>query len=162
MKPYYFIMEDICEIAKKENATLGEITQIMEDMGEWAKSVSQKIMTTKFFRPEDEESAVYALGDALLDMFNAFDTDQLRIENGTEFRHGTIFNADSLPIYTIPGAEFYSEDGEKYNRISDIPVGVVCFFWYNDSPFSSFIKLPRPRTGEIVLRDIPMTDFNND
>lgn len=161
MKAYYYLLMDIHKVAKQENAPLGEITQIMEDIGEWAKAASQRIMATKFSRPEDEENTVSVLGDALLDLFAAFGTEPLQIENGASFKYGTVFNADDLPLFTIHGAEFYTEDGEKYDRISQIPVGVVCFFWYNNNPFGSFIKLPRTRTGEIVLRDIPMTDFNN-
>ena len=79
MKDYYTIMMDIYEAAEGGNATLGEIAQIMEDMREWVKAASQKIIGTKFSCPEDEESAISALGDDLLDMFDAFDTGKLRI-----------------------------------------------------------------------------------
>ena len=140
MKDYYTIMMDICEAAKG-NVTLCEITQIMEDMREWAKATSQKIMDTKFSCPEDEESAISALGDALLDMFDAFDTDKLRIEDGTSFQFGTVFNSDKQPVFTIYGAEFYSEDGKRYNSFSEIPVDEVICYWYNDVPRSWFMKL---------------------
>ena len=140
MKDYYSIFIDICEAAKG-NVTLGEITQIMEDMREWAKATSQKIMDTKFSCPEDEESAISALGDALLDMFDAFDTDKLRIENGTSFQFGTVFDSYQQPVFTIYGAEFYSEDGKKYNRICEIPVDEVICYWYNGVPRGWFMKL---------------------
>ena len=141
MKDYYFIIEDIHKIAKKENATLGEITQIMEEVGEWAKAASQRIMTTRFSRPKDEESAISALGNALLDLFDAFDTDKLKAENGTEFKFGTVFNSEQQPVFTIHGIEFYSEDGKKYDRFSEIPVNVVVCYWYNGVPRGWFIKL---------------------
>ena len=140
MKAYYYILMDIHNAAKKET-TLGEITQIMEDIGEWAKAASQRIMTTRFFRPEDEERAISALGNALLDLFDVFDTDKLRIEDGTEFKFGTVFNSEQQPVFTIHGAEFYSEDGKKYNRFSEIPVDVVVCYWYNDIPRGWFMKL---------------------
>lgn len=141
MKNYYDIMIDICKTVKNDYVPLGKITQIMEDVGKWAKAVSQKIMATHFPRPEDEENAVSALGDALLDMFDAFDTDKLRIEDGTSFQFGTVFNSEQQPIFTIHGAEFYSEDGKKYNRFSEIPVDVVVCYWYNDAPRGWFMKL---------------------
>lgn len=141
MKAYYYILMDIHNAAKKENATLGEITQIMEDIGEWAKAASQRIMTTRFFRPEDEEKAISALGNALLDLFDAFDTDKLRIEDGTEFRFGTVFNSEQQSVFTIHGIEFYSEDGKKYNRFSEIPVDVVVCYWFNNIPRGWFMKI---------------------
>lgn len=141
MKAYYYLLMDIHKAAKKDNATLGEITQIMEDIGEWAKAASQRIMTTSFFRPEDEESAISALGNALLDLFDAFDTNKLRIEDGTEFRFGTVFNSEQQPVFTIHGIEFYSKDGKKYNHFSEIPVDVVMCYWYNDVPRGWFMKL---------------------
>ena len=131
---------DIYEAAEGK-VTLGEITKILEDIGEWAKATSQEIMDTKFSCPEDEESAISALGDDLLDMFNAFDTDKLRIEEGTSFQFGTVFNSEQQPILTIHGIEFYSEDGKKYNRFSEIPVNVVVCYWYNDVPRGWFMKL---------------------
>lgn len=140
MKDYYTIMMDIYEAAEGK-VTLGEITKILEDIGEWAKATSQEIMDTKFSCPEDEESAISALGDDLLDMFNAFDTDKLRIEEGTSFQFGTVFNSEQQPILTIHGIEFYSEDGKKYNRFSEIPVNVVVCYWYNDVPRGWFMKL---------------------
>lgn len=140
MRNYYCILMDICEVAK-ENTTLGEITQIMEDMRGWVEVQSQKIMNTKFSCPEDEESAISALGKALLGLFDAFDTDKLRIEDGTEFKFGTVFNSEQQPVFTIHGAEFYSEDGKKYNRFSEIPVDVVVCYWYNDVPRGWFMKL---------------------
>lgn len=150
MKPYYFIIEDIHKIAKKENATLGEITQIMEEVGEWAKAASQRIMTTRFFRPKDEASAVSALGNALLDLFDAFDTDKLKAENGTEFKFGTVFNSDQQPVFTIYGAEFYSENGKKYNRFSEIPVDEVICYWYNNTPCGWFMKVTN-HENQIIL-----------
>lgn len=140
MRNYYCILMDICEVAK-ENTTLGEITQIMEDMRGWAEVQSQKIMNTKFSCPEDEEGAISALGKALLGLFDAFDTDKLRIEDGTEFKFGTVFNSEQQPVFTIHGAEFYSEDGKKYNRFSEIPVDVVVCYWYNNVPRGWFMKL---------------------
>lgn len=140
MKDYYTIMMDIYEAAEG-NVTLDEITQIMEDIGEWAKAASQKIMDTKFSCPEDEENAISALGDDLLDMFDAFDTDKLRIEDGANFQFGTVFNIYQQPVFTIHGIEFYSEDGKKYNRFSEIPVNVVVCYWYNDVPRGWFMKL---------------------
>lgn len=140
MKAYYYILMDIHNAAKKET-TLGEITQIMEDIGEWAKAASQRIMTTRFFRPEDEERAISALGNALLDLFDAFDTDKLKAENGTEFKFGTVFDSDQQPVFTIHGAEFYTEDGKKYNSISKIPVDEVVCYWYNSVPRGWFMKL---------------------
>lgn len=131
---------DICEAAK-ENATLGEITQIMEDMRGWAEVQSQKIMNTKFSCPEDEEGVISALGKSLLDLFDAFDNEHLKIENGTSFQFGTVFNNEQQPVFTIHGAEFYSEDGKKYNRFSEIPVDVVVCYWYNDVPRGWFMKL---------------------
>lgn len=139
MKDYYTIMMDICEAAKG-NVTLGEITKIMEDMREWAKATSQKIMDTKFSCPEDEESAISALRNVLLDMFDAFDTGKLRIEDGTSFQFGTVFDSDQQPVFTIYGAEFYSEDGKKYNRISEIPVDKAICYWYNGVPRGWFMK----------------------
>ena len=133
-------MMNICEAAKG-NVTLGEITQIMEDMREWAKSTSQKIMDTKFSCPEDEESAISALGDVLLGMFDAFDTDKLSIAEGTSFQFGTVFDSYQQPVFTIYGAEFYSKDGKKYNRFSEIPVNVVVCYWYNDVPRGWFMKV---------------------
>lgn len=141
MKNYYSIMCDIHESTKKGYTPLGKITRIMEDMGEWAKAASQRIMTTRFFRPEDEENAVSALGDALLDMFNAFDTNKLRIEDGTSFQFGTVFNSEQQPVFTIHGSEFYAENGKKYNRFSEIPVDVVVCYWYKDVPRGWFMKL---------------------
>ena len=140
MRNYYCILMDIC-VAAKENATLGEITQIMEDMREWAEVQSQKIMNTKFNYSEDEESAISALGKSLLDLFDAFDDEHLKIENGTSFQFGTVFNNEQQPVFTIHGAEFYSEDGKKYNRFSEIPVDVVVCYWYNDIPRGWFMKL---------------------
>lgn len=140
MRNYYCILMDICEAAK-ENATLGEITQIMEDMREWAEVQSQKIMNTKFNCSEDEESAISALGKTLLGLFDAFDDEHLKIENGTSFQFGTVFNNEQQPVFTIHGAEFYSEDGKKYNRFSEIPVDVVVCYWYNDVPRGWFMKL---------------------
>lgn len=140
MKDYYTIMMDICEAAK-ENATLGEITQIMSSMREWAKAASQKIMDTKFSCPEDEEDAVSTLGEMLLGMFDAFEIDHLKIENGTSFKFGTVFDSEHQPVFTIHGTEFYSEDGEKYDHISDIPVGRAVSYWYNNNPHGWFMKL---------------------
>lgn len=140
MRNYYCILMDICEAAK-ENATLGEITQIMEDMRGWAEVQSQKIMNTKFSCPEDEEGVISALGKSLLDLFDAFDNEHLKIENGTSFQFGTVFNNEQQPVFTIHGAEFYSEDGKKYNRFSEIPVDVVVCYWYNDVPRGWFMKL---------------------
>ena len=140
MKDYYTIMMNIYEAAER-NVTLGEITKIMEEVREWAKATSQKIMNTKFSCPEDEESAISALGNALLDLFDAFDKDELRIENGTSFQFGTVFDSDQQPVFTIHGAEFYSEDGKRYNRFSEIPVNVVVCYWYNDVPRGWFMKL---------------------
>ena len=97
-------------------------------------------MDTKFSCPEDEESAISALGDDLLDMFNAFDTDKLRIENGTSFQFGTVLDIYQQPVFTIYGAEFYSEDGKKYNHISEIPVDEVICYWYNGVPRGWFMK----------------------
>lgn len=140
MKDYYSIFIDICEAAKG-NATLGEITQIMEDMREWAKAASQKIMDTKFSCPEDEEGDVSILGEVLLGMFDTFDTAKLKIENGTSFQFGTVFDSDQQPVFTIHGAEFYTEDGKKYNSISKIPVDEVVCYWYNSVPRGWFMKL---------------------
>ena len=78
---------------------------------------------------------------AMLDLFDAFDKDELRIENGTSFQFGTVFDSDQQPVFTIHGAEFYSEDGKRYNRFSEIPVNVVVCYWYNDVPRGWFMKL---------------------
>ena len=162
MKNYYSVMCDIHNIAKKGNAPLGEITQIMEDIGEWAKAASQRIMATKFFRPEDEENAVSALGDALLDMFDAFDTNKLRIEDGTSFQFGTVFNNEQQPVFTIHGAEFYSEDGKKYNRFSEIPVDVVVCYWYKDIPRGWFMKLTNYKNPKKPLfLELEKTEIND-
>ena len=141
---------------------LGEITQIMEDIVEWAKATSQKIMNTKFSCPEDEESAISALGDDLLEMFDAFDTDKLRIENGTSFQFGTVFNSDKQPVFTIYGAEFYSEDGKKYDCFSEIPVNVVVCYWYNDVPRGWFMKLTNhedPKKPLFIELEKPEVDY---
>lgn len=156
MEDYYTIMMNIYEAAEGGNATLGEITQIMEDMREWVKAASQKIIGTKFSCPEDEESAISALGDDLLDMFDAFDTDKLRIENGTSFQFGTVFDIYQQPVFTIYGAEFYTEEGERYKELSEVPMGVICSWWFNECPHSFFIKMPHPRTGKPVV--VPCDD----
>ena len=162
MKNYYSIMCDICETAKNDYAPLGKITQIMEDIGKWAKAVSQKIMVTHFFRPEDEENAVSALGDALLDMFDAFDTDKLRIEDGTSFQFGTVFNNEQQPVFTIHGAEFYAEDGKKYNRFSEIPVDVVVCYWYNNIPCGWFMKLTNYKDPKKpIFIELEKTEIND-
>lgn len=161
MKDYYTIMMDICEAAKG-NVTLGEITQIMEDMREWAKATSQKIMDTKFSCPEDEESAISALGDVLLGMFDAFDTNKQRIEDGTSFQFGTVFDNYKQPVFTIYGAEFYSEDGKKYNRFSEIPVNVVVCYWYNDVPRGWFMKVTNynePKKPLFIELEKPEVDY---
>lgn len=161
MKDYYTIMMDIYEAAEG-NVTPGEIIKIMEEVGEWAKDASQSIMDTKFSCPEDEESAISALGDDLLDMFNAFDTDKLRIEEGTSFQFGTVFNSEQQPILTIHGIEFYSEDGKKYNRFSEIPVNVVVCYWYNDVPRGWFMKLTdynEPKKPFFIELEKPEVDY---
>lgn len=140
MRNYYCILMDICKAAK-EKATLGEITQIMEDMREWAEVQSQKIMNTKFSCPEDEKGAISALGKALLGLFDAFDNEHLKIENGTSFQFGTVFDSDQQSVFTIYGAEFYTEDCKRYNRISEIPVDKIVCYWYNNSPRGWFMKL---------------------
>ena len=140
MRNYYCILMDICEVAK-ENATLGEITQIMEGMREWAEVQSQKIMNTKFNCPEDEEGAISALGKSLLGLFDAFDNEHLKIENGTSFQFGTVFDSNQQPVFTIYGAAFYTEDGKRYDRISEIPVDKIVCYWYNGTPHGWFMKL---------------------
>ncbi len=154
MKAYYDIMTDIHKAAKQGNAPLGEITQIMEDIGEWAKTASQRIMATKFFHPHDEENAISALGDALLGMFDTFGTDPLQIENGTSFRFGTVFNSEEQPVFTIYGAEFYTENGERYDRISKIPTGEIVCYWYNNAPRGWFMKLTNHKTGKPFISEI--------
>ena len=140
MRNYYCILMDIYKAAKG-NVTLGEIIQIMEDMREWAEVQSQKIMNTKFNYSEDEESAISALGKSLLGFFDAFDNEHLKIENGTSFQFGTVFDSNQQPVFTIHGAEFYTEDGKKYNSISKIPVDEVVCYWYNSVPRGWFMKL---------------------
>ena len=140
MRNYYCILMDICKAAKG-NVTLGEIIQIMEDMREWAEVRSQEIMNTKFNCSEDEESAISALGKSLLGFFDAFDNEHLKIENGTSFQFGTVFDSNQQPVFTIHGAEFYTEDGKKYNSISKIPVDEVVCYWYNSVPRGWFMKL---------------------
>ena len=119
---------------------LGEIIQILKDIGEWAKVQSERILTTPFLNPEHEEENIKELGEALLFIFDNFGIDSLRHRNGTSFQFGTVFDSYQQPVFTIYGAEFYSEDGKKYNRISEIPVGVFVCYWYNDVPRGWFRK----------------------
>ena len=124
-----------------DGGRLCEITQIMEDIGEWAKVQSERILTTPFLNPEHEEENIKELGEALLFIFDNFGIDSLRYRNGTSFQFGTVFDSDKQPVFTIHGIEFYSEDGKKYNRFSEIPVNVVVCYWYNDVPRGWFMKL---------------------
>ena len=41
-----------------DGGRLGEITQIMKDIGEWAKVQSERILTTQFLNPEHEEANI--------------------------------------------------------------------------------------------------------
>ena len=120
---------------------LGEIIQILKDIGEWAKVQSERILTTPFLNPEHEEANIAELGEALLFIFDNFGIDSLRYRNGTSFQFGTVFDSDQQPVFTIHGIEFYSEDGKKYNRFSEIPVDEVICYWYNNVPRSWFMKL---------------------
>lgn len=120
---------------------LDEITQILKDIGEWAKVQSERILTTPFLNPEHEEENIKELGEALLFIFDNFGIDSLRYRNGTSFQFGTVFNSEQQPVFTIHGIEFYSEDGKKYDRFSEIPVNVVVCYWYNDVPRGWFMKL---------------------
>ena len=124
-----------------DGGRLGEITQILKDIGEWAKVQSERILTTPFLNPEHEEANIAELGEALLFIFDNFGIDSLRYRNGTSFQFGTVFNSEHQPVFTIHGIEFYSEDGKKYNRFSEIPVDVVVCYWYNDVPRGWFMKL---------------------
>lgn len=124
-----------------DRGRLGEITQIMEDIVEWAKVQSERILTTPFLNPEHEETNIAELGEALLFIFDNFGIDSLRYRNGTSFQFGTVFNSEQQPVFTIHGIEFYSEDGKKYNSFSEIPVNVVVCYWYNDVPRGWFMKL---------------------
>lgn len=123
-----------------DGGRLGEITKVMEDIGEWAKVQSERILTTPFLNPEHEEANIAELGEALLFIFDNFGIDSLRYRNGTSFQFGTVFNSERQPVFTIRGIEFYSEDGKKYNRFSEIPVNVVVCYWYNDVPRGWFMK----------------------
>lgn len=162
MKNYYSIMEDIHETTKNGYAPLGKVTQIMESIGKWAEAESQKIIATRFSCPEDEENAISALGDGLLDMFNAFNTNKLRIEDGTSFQFGTVFNSEQQPVFTIHGTEFYSEDGKKYNRFSEIPVDVVVCYWYKDVPRGWFMKLTNYKNPKKPLfLELEKTEVND-
>lgn len=118
-----------------------EIIQIMEDIVEWAKVQSERILTTPFLNPEHEEATIAELGKELLFIFDNFGIDSLRHRNGTSFQFGTVFNSDKQPVFTIYGAEFYSENGKKYNSFSEIPVDEVICYWYNSTPRGWFMKL---------------------
>lgn len=124
-----------------DGGRLCEITQIMEDIGKWAKVQSERILTTPFLNPEHEEANIAELGEALLFIFDNFGIDSLRHRNGTSFQFGTVFDSYQQPVFTIYGAEFYSENGKKYNHISEIPVDEAICYWYNSVPRSWFIKL---------------------
>ena len=117
-----------------------EIIQIMKDIGEWAKVQSERILTTPFLNPEYEEANIAELGEALLFIFDNFGIDNLRYRNGTSFQFGTVFNSDKQPVFTIYGAEFYSEDGKRYNSFSEIPVDKAICYWYNGVPRGWFMK----------------------
>ena len=140
MSIYYPNIVKIHDIMN-DGGRLGEITQIMEDIGEWAKVLSERILTTPFLNPEHEEANIAELGEALLFIFDNFGIDNLRYRNGTSFQFGTVFDSDQQPVFTIYGAEFYSEDGKKYNRISEIPVDEAICYWYNGIPRGWFMKL---------------------
>lgn len=139
-----------------DGGRLGEITQIMEDIGKWAKVQSERILTTPFLNPEHEEENIKELGEALLFIFDNFGIDSLRYRNGTSFRFGTVFDSDQQPVFTIYGAEFYTEEGERYKELSEVPMGVICSWWFNEYPHSFFIKMPHPRTGKPVV--VPCDD----
>ena len=145
-----------------DGGRLGEITQIMEDIGEWAKVQSERILTTPFLNPEHEEANIAELGEALLFIFDNFGIDSLRYRNGTSFQFGTVFDSDQQPVFTIYGAEFYSEDGKKYNRFSEIPVNVVVCYWYNDVPRGWFMKLTNynePKKPLFIELEKPEVDY---
>lgn len=141
---------------------LGEITQILKDIGEWAKVQSERILTTPFLNPEHEEANIAELGEALLFIFDNFGIDSLRYRNGTSFQFGTVFDSEQQPVFTIHGIEFYSEDGKKYNSFSEIPVNVVVCYWYNDVPRGWFMKLTNhedPKKPLFIELEKPEVDY---
>ena len=145
-----------------DGGRLGEITQIMEDIGEWAKVQSERILTTPFLNPEHEEANIAELGEALLFIFDNFGIDSLRYRNGTSFQFGTVFDSEQQPVFTIHGIEFYSEDGKKYNHFSEIPVNVVVCYWYNDIPRGWFMKLTNhnePKKPLFIELEKPEVDY---
>lgn len=157
MAVYYPILNDIHRVMNN-GGKLGEITQLMEKIGTWAKATSERIISAHSLDSWHKEQWLLDLGEELLNVFDAFGVDGLRHrkENGTSFKFGTVFDTEGQPVFTVYGSEFFTENGNKYNRISEIPTGEVACYWYDDVPRGWFIKLPHPRTGVITV--VPCDD----
>lgn len=122
----------------------------------YANKEAERILITNFSDSVAEEKQLNLLEHKLLNLFDALKFEQFKKENGTTFRFGTFFDSDGDPIFTIQGSEFYTEEGERYKELSEVPMGVVCSWWFNEYPHSFFIKMPHPRTGKPVV--VPCDD----
>lgn len=163
MATYFSLISEIHDVMN-DGGRLGEITRLMERIGEWAKKQSEIILTMPFFfNPEHEKAFIAELGEELLDVFDAFGIDNLRYrkENGTSFQFGTVFDSEGQPVFTIFGAEFYAENGKRYDRISKIPVDQVVCYWYNDVPRGWFIKLPNYDTGKTFILELEKIEIDD-
>ena len=121
----------------------------------YANKEAEQILATNFSDLVAEEKQLNILEHKLLNLFDALAFEQFKKENGTTLRFGTFFDSEGDPIFTIKGSEFYTEEGERYKELSEVPMGVVCW-WFNECPHSFFIKMPHPQTGKPVV--VPCDD----
>lgn len=136
--------------------SIGKTSALIALIDNYANKEAERILTTDFLSMAAEEKQLDFLEHKLLNLFDALKFEQFKKENGTTFRFGTFFDSDGDPIFTIQGSEFYTEEGERYKELSEVPMGVVCSWWFNEYPHSFFIKMPHPRTGKPVV--VPCDD----
>lgn len=157
MFKYGYTYLSVLDIVKSTaDNSISKTAALISLIDSYANKEARRILATDFSDLAAEEKQMNILEHKLLNLFDVLTFEQFKKENGTSFRFGTFFDSDGDPIFTIQGSEFYTEEGERYKELSEVPMGVVCSWWFDEYPHSFFIKMPHPRTGKSVV--VPCDD----